>query len=249
MGCWDSPPRKDTTSSSHQDVSKSATTFNCSRPHSGAEPWAGGSHRVSPRHTPVWEQAAGAGGSTRTAAETRCCAGTKFEKENTPRTEVNAGEEVTKPGRQRPEPHAARTQEPPPSAATKLSATDTRRHDWPAAGRHGSQRCAEPRAPVPHGGRVLAARPRAPQPAAPPDQAAVALRPTGGRDLGPSLDLQHLACKPEPTCVLPPAWRLPSGRPSHGHTHRGCLPAGRRAATCRGARKECYSEVGKDSCW
>lgn len=47
-------------------------------------------------------------------------------------------------------------------------------------------------------------------------------------------------------------WRLlackPPTRPAHTHP---ALPSdGSRAATCRGVRKECYSEVGgKDSCW
>lgn len=225
-----------------------APTLNCGRPHAAArspgqkEPPRAAQPRAHGRGA-----AAGAGGSARTAAETRRCAGATLEK-GSARTDVNAGGGGTAGTAGTRASRSERARVP-----TKRGTRPTR----PARGR-------APREPAacgalgsaPHAGSASHSG-RVPQPVpghrsllpAPPDQAAVALRPRGGRDLGPLLDLQHLACKPEPTCVLPPTWRLPCGRPGHGHTHRGCLPAGRRAATCRGARKECYSEVGKDSCW
>lgn len=59
-------------------------------PRSGTEPWAEGATARRPATRPRQGSSAGAGGSARTAAETRHCAGATLEK-GSARTDVNAG--------------------------------------------------------------------------------------------------------------------------------------------------------------
>lgn len=163
---------------------------------------------------------------------------------------------MAKPGRRRPqESRAARAHEAPPSAAPQLSMTDRSNN------RPGPSALQSP-VRSPHRLRLTAQALGSPiqePPTAcwlPTPMADHSSGTREGKHWAEGLALQLLACMTKPAaCALwagvSPARPGPAvGETGHEHTHPVLPSNGRRAATCRGVRKECYSEVGgKDSCW
>lgn len=174
----------------------------------------------------------------------------QVQKEKQTKTEINAkgrGREVTKPGRQRPqESPAARA---PAKRGHSVSATH--RPAQPTWSRdRGSQRRCTALGPCPPRGHRRAqwagagvthlgtARPTA------------ALESTRGEDwaglsllAAAGMQAQAHRCAPRGRGVSPAREPRPEHSPSAAFRRGGTG----RAATCRGGRKGCYSEVGEDS--